>query len=115
MTLLVNNMKKVLISLSLLSIVGCTTLATENSMKVIEYESTNEMNAHASCESLDAVYESYDVFMHFPWSRKRAAHIHLKDAAFKKGANAVIMTSNNWGIITDQVQGVAYECTYGEH
>ena len=24
------------------------------------------------------------------------------------------MESNNWGVITDQVQGVAYKCAYGE-
>ncbi len=105
-------MKKIFMLLSLLLIYGCTTFATKTSMTVIEYKDTNEMASFAECESLGAVYASYGVFLHFTWSRKRAAHIHLKDAAYEKGANAVIMTSNNWGVITDQVQGVAYKCTY---
>ena len=108
-------MKKIFMLLSLLLIYGCVTFATKTSMTVIEYENTNEMALLAKCESLGAVYASYSVFMHSPWGRQRAAHIHLKDAAYEKEANAVIMTSNNWGVITDQVQGVAYKCIYRNH
>lgn len=101
--------------LSLLLIYGCVTFATKTSMTVMEYENTNEMASLAECESLGAVYASYSVFFHLPFSRTRAAHIHLKDTAYEKGANAVIMTSNDWGVITDQVQGVAYKCIYRNH
>ena len=107
-------MSKVYILIMLcLGLCGCAT-ATKTSMDVIEYQSVEEMNSHANCEAITNVSDSYSVFFHPPWERKRKAHIRLKDSAYAKGANAVIMGSNNWGVITDQVQGVAYKCTYGE-
>lgn len=107
-------MKKVLIfCFILIGIEGCATISNKTSIEVIEYKSTEEMNLNSNCESLGGVAASYNVFMTSPWGRKRTAHAHLKNAASEKGANAVIMTSNNWGTITDQVQGVAYKCTYG--
>lgn len=108
-------MKNIIVMLTILLISGCVTFTTETSLKVIEYKNKAEMDANASCEAVEAVYASYDVFLHFPWERKRAAHIRIKDAAYAKGANAVVMTSNNYGVITDQVQGVAYNCIYGKH
>lgn len=97
----------------ILILTGCSTSPTETSAQVIEYKNVDEMNKFANCDAIDAVNDTYDVTMHSPWGRKRAAHIRLKDAAYVKGANAVIMTSNNYGVVTDQVQGVAYKCTYG--
>jgi len=104
--------KKILCVVISSFLAGCT-FATKTSMQVIEYKNKNEMAEYANCEVVDSAYASYNVFMHSPWGRKRAAHIRLKDVAYSKGANAVIMTSNNFGIITDQVQGVAYKCVYG--
>ena len=72
------------------------------------------MNRLADCQPLDSVYASFNVTMHSPAGRKRAAHVHLKDAAHALGANAVILTSNNWGVVTDQVNGVAYKCGFGK-
>ncbi|WP_166421939.1 hypothetical protein [Pseudoalteromonas sp. Z1A8] len=95
-------------------LMGCSTSPTETSAQVTEYKNLDEMKQFANCKAIDAVNATYDVTMHSPWGRKRAAHIRLKDAAYVKGANAVIMTSNNYGVITDQVQGVAYKCTYGD-
>ena len=94
---------------------GCSTSPTETSAQVTEYKSIDEMKKFANCESIDAVNDTYDVTLHSPWGIKRAAHIRLKDAAYIKGANAVIMTSNNYGVVTDQVQGIAYKCTYGKN
>ncbi len=106
-------MKKVVVWLCLLSLSGCATISNKTSIDVIEYKSIEEMNLNASCESLGGIASAYNVFMTSPWGRHRTAHSHLKAAAAEKGANAAIMTSNNWGTITDQVQGVAYKCTYG--
>ena len=106
-------MRKRLLLILCLGFMGCAT-ATKTSMEVIEYQSVDEMNKQANCEAITNVYDSYGVFFHPPWERKRKAHIRLKDAAYVKGANAVVMGSNNWGVITDQVQGVAYKCAYGD-
>ena len=80
----------------------------------MEYKSVDEMNSFAKCDALGSVNATFDVTFHSPAGRKRAAHIHLKDAAYAKGADAVIMISNNWGVVTDQVQGIAYKCVYGQ-
>jgi hypothetical protein len=108
------DMKAIGTALILLSVSGCVTFATDTSRTVTEYESVDLMAAVATCTSVGPVSASYDVFMHSPWGRKRAAHIHLKDAAHDRHADAVIMTSNSWGVVTDEVQGVAYHCTYGK-
>ncbi|KZK65507.1 hypothetical protein A1L58_22130 [Shewanella baltica] len=107
------SIKKTLLFVGSLMLLGCSTSPTETSAQVTEYQSIDEMKQFANCEAIDAVNDTYDVTLHSPWGRKRAAHIRLKDAAYAKGANAVIMTSNNYGVVTDQVQGVAYKCTYG--
>jgi uncharacterized protein YbjQ (UPF0145 family) len=107
-------MKKNTLILACIIITGCSTSPTRTSVQVIEYKTIENMNGHAECTAIDSAHDQYSVFMHSPWGRKRAAHIRLKDAAFAKGANAVIMISNNYGVITDQVQGVAYKCTYGQ-
>ena len=96
----------------ILTLVGCSTSPTETSARVTEFKTIEEMKKFANCTSVDAVNSTYDVTLHSPWGRKRAAHIRLKDAAYKVGANAVIMTSNNYGVVTDQVQGIAYRCNY---
>ena len=108
-------MKHLLLVFACLISYGCATTPTETSAQVVEYKSIEEMNSFAKCNALDSVGATYDVTLHSPWGRKRAAHIRLKDAAYAKGANAVIMTSNNYGVVTDQVQGVAYKCVYGEN
>ena len=105
--------KQALLFVGSVMLLGCSTSPTETSAQVTEYKSMDEMNQFSNCQAIDAVNDTYDVTMHSPWGRKRAAHIRLKDAAYAKGANAVIMTSNNYGVVTDQVQGVAYKCTYG--
>ncbi|NOH99352.1 hypothetical protein [Vibrio sp. 99-70-13A1] len=105
---------KLLALTSSLFVIGCSTTPTETSAQVTEYESIEQMNKFANCTAIDAVNDTYDVTLHSPWGRKRAAHIRLKEAAYLKGANAVIMTSNNYGVVTDQVQGVAYKCSYGQ-
>lgn len=107
------SIKKSFLFVGSLMLLGCSTSPTETSAQVTEYKSIDEMKQFANCEAIDAVNDTYDVTLHSPWGRKRAAHIRLKDAAYAKGANAVIMTSNNYGVVTDQVQGVAYKCTYG--
>lgn len=101
----------VLIGTSLLF--GCSTAPTEMSAKVTEYESIEQMGNFADCVTLNTVENTYDVTLHSSLGRKRASHIYLKEAAFAQGANAVIMTSNNYGVAIDQVQGVAYACNYG--
>lgn len=105
--------KKSLFLVGIVLFMGCSTSPTETSAQVTEIKNIEEMKQFANCEAIDVVNDTYDVTMHSPWGRKRAAHIRLKDAAYAKGANAVIMTSNNYGVITDQVQGIAYNCTYG--
>ncbi|MCB2380962.1 Uncharacterised protein [Shewanella baltica] len=104
---------KFILLAGMITLAGCSTTPTETSAQVTEYKSIDEMKKYATCEAIDAVNDTYDVTLHSPWGRKRAAHIRLKDAAYSRGANAVIMTSNNYGVITDQVQGVAYKCVYG--
>jgi uncharacterized protein YbjQ (UPF0145 family) len=87
------------------------TFATAGSEQVLLYGSIEEMKTyHEQCVSLGGVGTSFGVFMNSPWGRKRAARTRLKNVAHEKGANAVIMTSNDWGLVTDQVQGVAYRC-----
>ena len=93
---------------------GCATAPTATSTQVMEYKSVEEMNSFTKCNALGPVNATYDVTMHSPAGRKRAAHIQLKDAAYAKDGNAVIMVSNNWGVVTDQVQGIAYKCVYGQ-
>lgn len=107
-------LRNMILFLSVATLYGCSTTPTVTAAQVTEYKSIEEMNKFATCKAIDAVNDTYDVTLHSPWGRKRAAHIRLKDAAYIKGANAVIMTSNNYGVVTDQVQGVAYKCTYGE-
>ena len=89
---------------------ACVTFRTDASMQVAEYESVEDMNKFADCESLGVVTAEYEVFLHSPAGRKRAGRTRLRDAAYAKGANAVIMTVNDWGVIVDQVTGVAYRC-----
>ncbi len=91
---------------------GCSTAPTETSAKVTEYESVEQMGNFADCIIINTVEETYDVTLHSSLGIKRASHIYLKEAAFAQGANAVIMTSNNYGVATDQVQGIAYACNY---
>lgn len=73
-------------------LVGCSTSPTETSTQVTEYKSIEEMNQFANCEAINPINDTYDVTLHSPWGRKRAAHIRLKNAAYLIGANAVIMT-----------------------
>jgi hypothetical protein len=89
---------------------SCATSRTDTSMKVAEYASVEEMSQFSACESLGVVTTEYSVLMHSPPGRKRAASVRLRDAAHAKGANAVIMTVNDWGVTTDQVTGMAYLC-----
>ena len=95
-----------------LLLAGCVTTAKEGTGTVTEYKSVVEMESFATCKAIGPVSMSYDVFMHAPWERKRAAHIRIKEAASVKGGNAVVMISNTWGVITDSVDGVAYQCSY---
>ena len=107
-------MRKSILLMPAILALGCATKATETSLQVNEFETIDEMNRLADCQPVESVYASFDVTMHSPAGRKRAAHVHLKDAAYALGANAVIMTSNNWGVVTDQVNGVAYKCDFGK-
>lgn len=89
---------------------GCFTSRTATSMKVMEYESVEAMSRVAECEQLGPVSAEYSVLLHWPASRKRAAAIRIRDAAYDAGGDAVVMIRNDWGVITDQAQGLAFTC-----
>jgi|GEM_PF-2573802 len=96
-----------------LLVIGCATSPSASSNSVIQYESVDEMRKHcSSSRSLGGISVSYNVTMHSPWGRNRAARIRLREAAANAGANAVVMTSNDWGVVTDTVQGIAFWCSY---
>ena len=104
---------RIITILLMFGLVGCATGVSPTSLKVIEYDNLEELSRMCkSYTSLGGVATSYNVFMHTPVGRNRAAKVRLREAAQAKGANAIIMTSNGWGVVTDYVQGIAYKCEY---
>ena len=78
------------------------------------YNTQDEMlDTNTTCERISEVYTSYDVLMHWPEARRKAGHVALKEAAYSKGGNAVVLTSQIavFGKIEDEVKGIAFKCT----
>lgn len=89
-----------------------TTSETSTSKLVDEYITESEMLDRNTCAKIGDVYANYSILLHMPSARRNAGHVALKEAAYAKGANAVILTTQVavYGQIEDQVKGIAYNC-----
>ena len=91
-------------------ITGCSTAFTESALQITEYKNVEQMNRHAKCTAMGDVLTNYSILKVSPLDRASTASVKLKDAALKKGANTIIVTSTFYGNNMDKAQGEAYQC-----